>query len=345
MRVLVTGAEGYIGSVLCPYLSSLGFELCGLDACFYRRGDGNGSGAHRVRRIVDDIRDVAAAALPAIDAVVHLAELSNDPLGAMNPALTRDINHRGALRIAEVARRRGARRFVYASSCSVYGNYPQPRDEDLPVAPMTEYARCKTLVEADLRSWAGVDFCPVLLRFATAFGASPGQRFDVVLNDLVGRAHLEGGVTLLSDGTPWRPFVHVQDICAAIAAALAAPEERVCGRTINVGADEANITLADMARHIAAAAGGLKVVTLAQDPDARSYRVRFGLIRRLLPEFRCIWPIERGIAEMLAWIDGKALTRERFLGPEFRRLPRLLSLMDSGDLDGSLRRRNRAVRA
>ena len=241
MKVLVTGADGYIGTVLTPYLAERGHQVSGLDCGFYRNGWLYDDGRQRPPVMTKDIRQVDAADVVDFDAVVHLAELSNDPLGEHDQLLTYDINHRGSVELARTCRAAGVERFIYTSSCSVYGagNDDVKTEESAP-NPQTAYARCKVLVERDVQELADERFTPVFLRNATAYGASPRMRFDIVLNNLSGHARTSGEIKVMTDGTPWRPLVHVEDICQAIALALDAPRDAVHNEIFNVGDDAQN---------------------------------------------------------------------------------------------------------
>lgn len=338
MRVLVTGTDGYIGALLGPYLMARGIEVVGLDTGFYRQGWLYPATGPLPRTITKDIREVEPEDLAGFDAVVHLAELSNDPLGKQNPQLTHEINHGGSTRLAEAARKAGAARFVYTSSCSVYG-VGKGEDfvsEDSPVNPQTAYAECKVLVERDLTARAGDDFTPCFLRNATAYGASPRQRFDIVLNDLCGLAWTTKEIKLLSDGTPWRPLVHVLDICQAVHLALLAPEERIRGQAFNVGSTEQNYQVIEIAKIVAAEFPGCVLSVGAPSADNRSYRVSFDKIGALLPDFRCAWTAERGARQMHELFKCIGMTDAEFKAPPFTRLSMLLQHKASGTLDERL---------
>jgi nucleoside-diphosphate-sugar epimerase len=338
MRVLVTGTDGYIGSLLGPYLMARGIEVVGLDSGFYRQGWLYPAVGPQPHTITKDIRDVVADDLRGFDAVAHLAELSNDPLGKQNPGLTHKINHGGSVRMAEAAREAGARRFVYTSSCSVYGVGAGGDfiDESAPVNPQTAYAECKALVERDVGAMAGDDFAPCFLRNATAYGASPRQRFDIVLNDLSGLAWTTKEIKLLSDGTPWRPLVHALDICQAIHLSLTAPEERIRGQVYNVGSTEQNYQVREIAEIVAAEFPGCKLTIGELGGDNRSYRVSFDKIGQVLPDFKCVWSAEKGAKQMRTLFECINMSEEDFKAPAFTRLNMLLKLKASGALDEDL---------
>ena len=288
--------------------------------------------------ITKDVRTIEAEDLSGFDAVVHLAELSNDPLGKQNPTLTHEINHGGSLRMAQAARKAGISRFVYTSSCSVYGAGKGGDfvDESSAVDPQTAYAECKALVERDVGAMAGDDFAPCFLRNATAYGASPRQRFDIVLNDLCGVAWTTKEVKLQSDGTPWRPLVHVLDICQAIHLSLLAPQDRIRGQVFNVGSSEQNYRVIDIANIVATEFPGCKLTVGAPSADNRSYRVNFDKIQKLLPDFCCQWTAESGARQMHALFERMGTTEAEFRAPPFTRLSMLLKLKASGALDDAL---------
>lgn len=338
MRILATGSDGYIGALLGPYLLARGIDVVGLDTGFYRQGWLYPAPGPQPMTITKDVRAIEGEDLAGIDAVVHLAELSNDPLGKQNPGLTHAINHGGSVRLAEAARKAGAKRFVYTSSCSVYGvgkggDYV---DEETPVNPQTAYAECKALVERDVGAMTGDDFTPCFLRNATAYGASPRQRFDIVLNDLCGLAWTTKEIKLQSDGTPWRPLVHALDICQAIHLALLAPADRIRGEVFNVGSTEQNYRVIDIANIVAKEFPGCALSVGPPGADNRSYRVSFDKISRLLPDYHCLWNAELGARQMRELFACIGMTAEEFKSPPFTRLAMLLRHKASGALDESL---------
>jgi nucleoside-diphosphate-sugar epimerase len=338
MRVLVTGQHGYIGTVVTRWLGEAGHDVRGLDSdlfvdCLL------GPAPPAVPSIARDIRDVTVADLDGAEAVVHLAALSNDPVGDLAPEHTHDINHHASVRLATLARAAGVERFVYASSCSVYGaaDVGTALDEQAPFAPVTAYAESKVRVEDDLQGLAGDGFAPVVLRNATACGFSPRLRCDLVVNDLVARALLHHRVTVLSDGTPWRPLVHVEDIAAVVLASLEAPLADVGGEAFNVGSDPLNLQVRQIAETVAAVVGDVEVeITGEHGSDPRSYRVDFSKIARHLPAFHPAWDLERTVQQLYDAYRRFGLTEEGF-GLAFRRLPWLRSLQESGRLDADLR--------
>lgn len=325
MRVLVTGNEGYLGSVVAPRLASAGHDVAGLDSGLFAACD-LGPPPPGVPTARVDIRDVDESHLRDFDAVVHLAALSNDPLGDLVPEHTWAINHAASVRLARLAREAGVRRFLYASSCSVYGVAEDGAlvDEEAPMRPTTPYAASKVRVEDDVHELADSDFSPVFLRNATVFGFSPRLRADVVLNNLVGWAHLVGEVRVLSDGSPWRPLVHVQDVAGAFLAALEAPSDSVHDRAFNVGSDEENHRVRDLANLAGEVCGARVSILGAPDPDARSYRVSFARIRAALPQYGTAWSARAGAEELRDAYRTHGLTREAFE----RRLVRLAHLSD-----------------
>ncbi|WP_055699077.1 MULTISPECIES: NAD-dependent epimerase/dehydratase family protein [Streptomyces] len=338
MRVLLTGHQGYLGTVMAPVLTAAGHEVVGLDAglfadCVLGPTPADPSG-HRV-----DLRDITAEHVAGVDAVIHLAALSNDPLGALAPDLTYDINHHASVRLARLARDAGVRRFLYASTCSVYGAAGGSGlvAEDAPLRPVTPYAESKVRVEDDLHALADGDFTPVYMRNATAFGYSPRLRADIVLNNLVGHALLTGEVLVLSDGTPWRPLVHAADIARAFTAALTAPREAVHDRAFNIGSEVNNVTVAEIAEQVAEAVAGSKVrITGETGADPRSYRVDFSAFRAAVPGFDCEWTVKRGALELAEAYRTHGLTREDF-EQRFTRLAVLRAASEAGTVDDTLR--------
>ena len=335
-RVLVTGADGYIGSVLVTTLLDSGFDVVGLDSGFYRAGWLYNDPRPRPPMRTLDIRRIAPRDVEGFDSVVHLAELSNDPLGEMNPRITHDINHLGSVHLARMCKAAGVRRFVYTSSCSVYGAADDgvDRNEQSAPNPQTAYARCKVLVERDVGALADDGFTPVFLRNATAFGASPRMRFDIVLNNLAGVAWTAREIRMTSDGTPWRPLVHVNDICLAIALALVAPRDAVHNEIFNVGDDSQNYRISEIAQIIADLLPSCPLRFGAPSGDNRSYRTSFAKISRHMPEFRCRWDARRGAQQLLGVFERIGLTAATFLSPPFTRLEQLKRLISTGQIDG-----------
>ncbi len=338
MRVLFTGADGYIGALLGPYLLERGVDGVGLDTGFYRQGWLFPMRGARPAVITKDIREITAQDLEGFDAIAHLAELSNDPLGQQDPGLTHEINHLGSVRLAQLARQAGARRFVYMSSCSVYGvaEPGQIMDETSPVNPQTAYAECKAKVEADLVAMAGPDFTPCFLRNATAYGASPRQRFDIVLNDLCGLAWTAKEIKLLSDGTPWRPLVHALDMCQAVYLSLIAPAPVISGQIFNVGSNDQNYRVIDIAQIVAETFEGCDLQVASKSADNRSYRVNFDKITALLPDFAPKWTAQLGAKQMREMFERIQMTPEMFRADPYTRLKMLTAHRRAGLLDDKL---------
>lgn len=337
MRVLVTGHQGYLGTVMTAVLTERGHEVTGLDSGLFA-GCVLGPAPTDPPTIAVDLRDVTAEHVAGFDAVVHLAALSNDPLGFLDPELTYAINHRASVHLARLARDAGVKRFLYASTCSVYGSAGEDLvDENAPLRPVTPYAESKVLVEADVSALADDDFTPVYLRNATAFGFSPRLRADIVLNNLVGHAVLTGKVKVLSDGTPWRPLVHAADIADAFAAALTAPRELVHDRPLNVGTEVNNVTVAEIAQHVVDAVPGAELqITGETGADPRSYRVDFSAVRKALPGYQATRTVADGAAELAARYREHGLTEDAF-AHRFVRLATLSERSGSGSVATDLR--------
>ena len=334
MRVLVTGHHGYIGSVLTPIVRSAGHDVVGLDTFFYEGCD-LGSSRPWDSAMRDDIRDTDVAALEGFDAVVHFAALSNDPLGDLNPDWTFQINFDGTVRLARAAREAGVHRFIFASSCSMYGasGTDDLLDESAPLRPLTPYAESKVRAEEALFELAATGFTPASLRNATAYGASPRLRLDIVLNNLVGWAHAFNEISLQSDGTAWRPLVHIQDISAAVVELLAAPAESIACEAFNVGSNEQNYRIRELADIVQARFPDC-AITFAGGAvaDPRSYRVDFSKLHARFPGFRCAWSAESGVDELATAYELGGLDRNAFDGPRYVRLRQLNQLLDRGAL-------------
>ncbi len=334
MNVLVTGTEGYLGSLLAPLLLRKGFGVTGVDTGYYKAGWLYNPTGATARTLNKDLRRIEPDDLSGIEAVVHMAELSNDPAGDLAPHITYDINHKGSVRLAEMAKDAGVSRFVYMSSCSVYGiGTDDFVSEDSPASPQTAYAICKTYVERDVRAMASDGFSPTFLRNATAFGASPRMRFDIVLNNLAGLAYTTHEIKMTSDGTPWRPLVHALDICQAITLVLASPKERVHNQILNVGDSAQNYRVREIAEIVSEVFPGCRVSFGAASADNRSYRVSFDKIRSVLPAFRCGWDARRGARQLHDLFERIHFTPEMFEYRGFTRLKQLEYLLKTGQID------------
>jgi nucleoside-diphosphate-sugar epimerase len=345
VRVLVTGHHGYMGSVLVPALLDAGHEVTGLDTFFYDGCDLVAS-VPAVSELRLDVRDVRPEHLEGHEAVVHLAALSNDPLGNLDPKLTLEINFHGTVRLARAAREAGVGRFLFSSSCSMYGASAELVPESAPLRPLTAYADSKVRSEEALSALADDDFSPVYLRNATVYGVSPRLRLDLVLNNLVGWAYTTGTVKILSDGTPWRPLLHVADFAAAVLAFLEAPREAVHDEPFNIGSDDENYQVRDLGDIVRETVAGSHVEYAgAGDPDPRSYRVDFSKLRRTLPGLTPRWDAAAGARELLDAYAAAHMTSEDFQGERFTRLKRLEALLDAGVLGADLRWRGHPVPA
>lgn len=335
MRVLVTGVDGYIGAVLGPFLLERGHDVVGLDTGFFRDGWLYHPESARFPRCLNkDIRNVASEDLLGFDAVVHLAELSNDPLGQLNPSVTHDINHHGSVELAKRCKEAGVSRFVYTSSCSVYGvGSEEFKTEESETNPQTAYSECKVLVERDVSQMADEAFSPTILRNATAYGASPRMRFDVVLNNLSGLAWTTKQIRMTSDGTPWRPLVHILDICEAIKLSLEAPRETVHNQVFNVGDNTENYRIREIADIVADVFPGCGVAFGAPSADNRSYRVSFDKIHTQLPGFRCRRDAHAGATELRELFERIRMPRETFEFRAFTRMDQLRHLLETKQID------------
>lgn len=339
MRVLLTGHSGFIGAVTAPMLVEAGHEVVGLDAGFFAGCDfGPLDAGPSFPAIAKDVRRLVASDLEGFDAVVHLAALSNDPLGDIDAELTYDINLRGTLRLAELAKAAGVERFVFSSSCSTYGAAGDDLlDENAAFNPVTPYAVSKVEAEREMARLADDRFSPVFLRNATAYGVSPRLRLDLVLNNLVAHALTTGLVYLMSDGSPWRPIVHVRDIAAAMIAALAAPREAIHAEAFNVGRNSENYRIRELAEIVAEVVPGSRLeYSPTAGPDKRTYRVDCSKIERQLPAFRPEWDARRGAEELYQAYRDAGLTREDLEGPRYKRLAQVQRLLAEGRLDASL---------
>ena len=338
MRVLVTGHKGYIGAVMTPMLLRAGHSVVGLDSDLFRQCTFS-DGIRDVPEIRVDLRDVQTRHLDGFDAVLHLAALSNDPLGDLNPDITYEINHAASVRLARLAKQAGVARFLYSSSCSSYGKAGDDLvDETAELRPITAYAISKVRVEQDVARLADDRFSPTFLRNATAYGVSPRLRFDLVLNNLTAWAYAQGRVHIKSDGTPWRPIVHIEDIARAFLAVLDAPRDVVHNEALNVGQTAENYRIRELAEIVQDVVPGARIeYAEGGGPDPRSYRVDFDKIHRVLPRFKPEWTARRGADELYAAYRAGGLVIEDCEGPRFKRIDHLKQLLATGRVDATLR--------
>jgi nucleoside-diphosphate-sugar epimerase len=338
MRVLITGHNGYIGSVLWPMVRAAGHDVVGLDTFLFEAAT-FGSDAPLTDVLRMDLRDIEVSDLRGFDAVMHLAALSNDPLGDVNPGCTYDINHVGSVRLARLAKEAGVKRLIFASSCSLYGVAgDEMLTEEAAFNPITPYGVSKVLFERDVAEMADDDFSPTFLRNSTAYGVSPRLRADVVVNNLVAVAFTTGEVLIQSDGSPWRPLVHIEDIARAFIAVLHAPKELVHNQAFNVGRSEENYRVRDLGALVEEVIPGSKVkYAEGGGPDPRCYRVDCGKIARTLPGYKPEWTVRRGMEQLRDAFNEVGLTREELLGGKYFRIKRIRALQAEGLLDETLR--------
>lgn len=348
MKVLVTGHKGYIGTVMVPMLMGAGHEVLGIDSDLYRASTYGPAPKAPDRELIKDVRDIEASDLEGIEAVVHLAALSNDMLGDLNQEWTWAINYRASVRLAELARECGAGRFVFASSCSMYGasGGDAPLDETAEFHPVTAYAQSKVLVEQEVSAMASDTFSPVFMRNATAYGLSPRIRFDVVINNLTAWAYTTGQVRMKSDGSPWRPVVHIADISRAVLAVLSAPRDAIHNKAFNIGADSENYRIRDLAGMVRDVVPGCELgFAEGAGPDLRDYRVTFQRFAQAFPAHVPQWTAHDGVLELYQGYKRIGLDRDDYEGPRYKRIAQLQERLASGDLDENLRWRSNVAAA
>lgn len=333
MKVLVTGSDGYIGAQLVQTLLDEGFEVVGLDTGYYRSGWLYKGVKKLPQTISKDIRKITRVDLKGIEAIVHLAELSNDPLGENDPNVTYKINHLGTIKLARLAKKMGVERFIYSSSCSVYGASDEVRDENSPTNPLTAYAKCKVLNEKALLKLADINFTPVILRNATVYGPSPRFRFDLSVNNLVGVAFVTREIKMESNGEPFRPFVHIKDVCKAIVCALLAPEKSVKNQIFNVGNNKSNYQIKQIAQIIKRKMPYCKISLNKNGADKRNYIVNFSKINSKLPKFKSKRNVESGVKELLTIFRNINLDKETFESKNYIRLKQIKYLRDTNQVD------------
>lgn len=344
MRILVTGNNGYIGSVMVRFLLGKGYDVTGLDSDLFEEsvfGDKSITGGiSYISYLRKDLRSVNASDLKGVDAIFHLCALSNDPLGDFNPEITYEINHKGSVRLAKLAKQVGIQKFVFSSSCSVYGDSKEEVvNEKSQVHPITPYAISKVLAERDISKIKSIDFCPTFLRSSTAYGLSPMLRFDLVVNNFVAWSFTKGTVLLKSDGTAWRPFVHIEDISRAFLSVLESPADLVSGEVYNVGKNEENYQIREVAEIVKDIVPNSEIKYVeGAEPDKRSYKVEFDKISKEISDFKPKWNVRLGASQLYEAYKKVELLVEDFEGPKYRRISNLKNSIKSGRLDKTLRR-------
>lgn len=336
MKVLLTGNEGYIGIILGDALCSAGHQVTGLDTGYYNQG-WLYSGLKSIESVIKkDIREVEISDLVGFDVLVHMAELSNDPLGENDPELTLNVNHKGTIRLIELAKKAGIPRMIYFSSCSVYGASDEFVDETSSTTPLTAYAKSKVLNENYLMEIADDSFSPMVFRNSTVYGASPRMRFDLAVNNLTGVAYTTHEIKMDSDGTPWRPFVHVRDVAKAVVTAINTSTDLTHKQIINIGSNNGNYQIKTLAEIIASVIPNCQVTFNPQGADKRNYKVKFDKLATVLPGFSCDWDVEKGVKELVQIFESINLSQEIFTSADFTRLKTISLLKDQGKLNDQL---------
>lgn len=340
MKVLVTGSEGYIGTVLLKALIEKGYDVIGLDTCFYSDAWFSKEPKQVYKLIRKDVRKVEESDLHGLDCIIHLAELSNDPLGEIDPEITEKINHLGTISLIKKAKSQKVKRFIYFSSCSAYGASDNMVDEKSKTNPQTTYAKCKLLNEKFLQTMASKDFCPVIMRNATVFGISPRMRFDLVVNNLCGVAWTTKEIKMQSNGEPWRPLIHVKDVCQVAIKLMEAPREKVFNQIINIGSSDSNYQIKDIASSINIAFPKAKVTFNKDGADKRNYRVNFEKFKKLFPDFFFASNLEYGISELNNAFKQTKITKSAFNSRNYTRLKQIKYLLETNKIDRDLYWRN-----
>lgn len=339
--ILITGNTGYIGTVMTKFLQEHSYKVVGLDYNYYEGCDLYSTNVRPFKQIAKDIRDISEKDLEGVMAIIHLAALSNDPLGEINPSLTHEINYVASVKLAELAKRLGIERFIFSSSCSLYGIAPddKPLTEEGRLNPITAYAKTKVETEEGISKLAGDNFHPTFMRNATVYGISPSLRLDLVVNNLVAWAYLTGEVAIMSDGTPWRPIIHVEDLCRAFVAVLEAPVEKLHNQAFNVGINEENYQIKDIAKQVEKTVPNSHVEIFNKTgPDERTYCVDFSKIKKTLPQFKPTWNLRKGIEELYQAYKNFGLTQKDFESPKYFRVRWIRYLIENEKLDNELRR-------
>ncbi len=338
--ILITGNTGYIGTIMTKFLQEHSYKTVGLDSNYYEGCNLYTTNVRPLKQIVKDVRDISERDLERVMAIIHLAALSNDPLGEIKPPLTHEINSLASVKLAKLAKRLGIERFIFSSSCSLYGIAPEdkPLTEEGRLNPITAYAKAKVETEEEISKLADDNFHPVFMRNATVYGISPSLRLDLVVNNLVAWAYLTGEVAIMSDGTPWRPIVHVEDLCRAFLAALEAPIEKIHNQAFNVGINEENYQIKDIAKQVEKVVPNSHVEILNKTgPDERTYRVAFSKIKKTLPHFKPTWDLRRGAEELHQSYKNFGLSQKDLEYPKYFRVRWIRHLIENRRLDNNLR--------